>query len=72
MTDDDLREFEPLWTTELAHHALIGSGDIADPSGFSIVDLEANMALIIEDDDIYVAVVRRMMAAGVQRLTHMP
>jgi len=60
MTVDDYREF---WADPTGGYAL---GHVDDShEAFVILDQEEQMVVIIEDDQIYLEVVQRMLEAGV-------
>jgi hypothetical protein len=66
--DEMIKQYEPLWTTEIATHRLVEVEDAGEVIGYLVCDL-AGGSYLIEDDDVHEYVVNQMLAAGVEVLT---
>jgi hypothetical protein len=61
---EDMEDFAYLWEDPNRAWVLVRFEDRPDPS--VIVNRETREALIIEDDDLYEAVIERMRKAGIE------
>lgn len=59
--NEDIHDFEYLWTTEKGRWALV-----RDEEGYSIVDQKDGMMLLVEDDALAEALTARMLKEGCQ------
>ncbi|WP_426453882.1 hypothetical protein ACP26L_15785 [Paenibacillus sp. S-38] len=60
----NLEEYQYIWTNEREDHVLV----IVNGGGYAIVNRADKMALIIEDDEIYEAVIEKMLDNGCEVL----
>jgi hypothetical protein len=68
----DLNEYAPLWGSEAKNYVLL----TVEPDGPTprrvILHRECRTGLVIEDDNIYRAVIQRMVEAGVEIVDALP
>jgi len=60
----DLEEFQYIWTTNREEYVLVK----VKSGGYAIFNKADSTALIIEDDDIYEAVIKKMLDNGCEVL----
>jgi hypothetical protein len=63
---EDLRDYAYLWEDPKGSWVLAVTAETSDAP--IIFDRETRQALIIEDDDVYVAVIERMKKAGIETI----
>lgn len=69
--NDRLKEFEHMWTTDIAQYRLLVIGD-QDPTKDGLLvrrdphNPDNESTLLIEEDDLGLALIRRLYEAGVQ------
>jgi hypothetical protein len=72
MLGNDLYKFEEMWTTKRAEYCLEEHvGRFLFTTGYVIVhhEVAGDLYVVIEDNDIYEEVVKRMLASGVPLIT---
>jgi hypothetical protein len=70
VADEGVEDFAYLWTTERDDWVVLRAAP--DESGMPYNRVRGQMLLIDEDDDLYLAVVRRMVAEGMRVVTKPP
>jgi hypothetical protein len=65
-------EFTRLWTSEKRDYIIVRLGKPRDLSTHAIVNRATQSAVLIEDEELMVEVIRRMMDAGVPVVDRFP
>jgi hypothetical protein len=69
--DLELQEYETMWTTKLEDHLLIRQ-DFRGNMEYVIAHIPSKTACIIEDNDVYAAVIQKLIEAGVKIVDKTP
>jgi len=72
MNQEMLDEFENLWTVDKDCYVLVAPGPDFQTQQLMILNRETKMAKIIEDNDAYREVIKRMREVGVPIAYSMP
>ncbi|QDV28207.1 hypothetical protein Spb1_00700 [Planctopirus ephydatiae] len=64
--------FAQLWTTEADHYVLVRVSTSDDPGRYSIFNKKFRQGMLIEDDELYMQIVEKMIKAGVSIVDEIP